>query len=168
MGKEHRTLLSRALDFCFFGSAMVILSFLAAWVIADVLGRFLFNRPLSGTEEIVSTFMIIVVILPIGYVQKKKQHILVEFLLANTNRRGRIILEAITAFLAFAGWALIAYALLFEVLNLYQLSEVTFGPLGLKLWPFYACAFVGVLSLVLQLFGECLHGIRSCFSGDGI
>lgn len=161
MKKNPWTYLQSTLDVFFCGSVMVILAFLVVWVFADVLARFLFNHPLSGTEEIVSTSMIIVVILPIGYLQRRKQHIVVEFVLdAMSPNKGRIS-AFITSLMACIAWGIVGYAVLLEVWDLLRFSEVTFGPLGLKLWPFYGCAFLGVVSLVVELLLEFIGFFRA-------
>jgi TRAP-type C4-dicarboxylate transport system permease small subunit len=168
MQAKLRAYLKKALGLCLMGTAGVTMSFMVLWVIVDILGRFLFRLPLPGTDEIVSMFMIILVLLPIGYVQYKKEHLRVEVLIDLVSSTRRRIIEAITSFVSWVAWMVGGYALLLEVLRLYRLSETTFGTLGLTLWPFYLCALIGIVTLIVQLFLDFLNSVRSCFVKDNV
>lgn len=70
--------LSRLTDFAAVlgGAAMVIMML---QVTADVLGKYLFNQPVPATLETVSSYyMVALVFLPLGYVTKHHEHIIVE------------------------------------------------------------------------------------------
>jgi TRAP-type C4-dicarboxylate transport system permease small subunit len=166
MQTKLRSYLKTAVGLCLLGSAGLAVSFMVVWVIVDILGRFLFRLPLRGTDEIVSMFMIILVLLPIGYVQYKKEHLRVEVILDLVSSTRRQMIETMTSFVSWVAWMIVGYALLLEVLRLYRLSETTFGALALTLWPFYLCALIGIVALVVQLFRDFLNSVHSCFVKD--
>jgi TRAP-type C4-dicarboxylate transport system permease small subunit len=168
MQSKLRAYLKTAIELCLLGTAGVSLSFMVLWVIVDILGRFLFRLPLPGTDEIVSMFMILLVLLPIGYVQYKKEHLRVEVAIDRVRSTRRWMIETITSFVSWVVWMIGAYALFLEVLRLYRLSETTFGTFGLPLWPFYLCALIGFVTLIVQLFLDFLNSFRSCFVKDNV
>lgn len=65
---------------------------------ADVFGKYVFNHPIPGTIEVVAWYyMVAVAFLPIGYVQLRREHLMVEMFTMNMPRRGQAALDALVA-----------------------------------------------------------------------
>lgn len=72
---------------------------------ADIVGRVVFNDPISGTIEIVSAYyMVGIAFLPLGYVAKTEGHIAVELFTRGLSRRrlGQLELATTLVFLIYA------------------------------------------------------------------
>ena len=64
-------------------------------IVIDVVGRVVFNHPLNGTTEIVSTYyMVAVIFLPLGFVSHYEGHIKVELFTRGLSPAGLAWLEA--------------------------------------------------------------------------
>ncbi|MCE0507245.1 MULTISPECIES: TRAP transporter small permease [unclassified Roseivivax] len=67
-------------------------------VTADVIGRNLFNHPITGTVEIVSNYnMVMLAFLPLALIAKERGHIIVELFTGWMKRRARTALDAAMA-----------------------------------------------------------------------
>jgi TRAP-type transport system small permease protein len=55
--------------------AAVALALLMFLTVADIIGRYLFNRPVSGTFELTEMSMVLIVFLALGLAQHDKEHI---------------------------------------------------------------------------------------------
>lgn len=65
-------------------------------IVADVLLRFLLNQPLAGTIEIVSTwYMVALAFLPLGYVQWRREHLIVEIFTQHFSARAIRFIDGI-------------------------------------------------------------------------
>jgi TRAP-type C4-dicarboxylate transport system permease small subunit len=65
-------------------------------VAADVIGRYVFSKPIKGAMEIDELMMVLVVFLVLAYCTLEKGHIRVELLLAHLSRRTQAILDSFT------------------------------------------------------------------------
>lgn len=76
----------------------------------DVAGRVIFNQPLSGTTEIVSAYyMVAVAYLPLAWIARKDDHIVVELFTRKVSGRSRLYLDIFThtvtlAYISFFAW----------------------------------------------------------------
>lgn len=76
----------------------VVMAAMALHIVIDVLGRYLFAAPLPGTVEIVSRYyMVVLVFLPLVYVQKRNAHFVAGLFTDRLPERGRQVLEGITS-----------------------------------------------------------------------
>ncbi|SDY61622.1 TRAP transporter small permease [Citreimonas salinaria] len=72
-------------------------------VTVDVIGRNVFNHPVTGTVEIVSNYnMVILAFLPLALIAKERAHIVVELFTSWMSRRARTGLDACVAVVTFA------------------------------------------------------------------
>ncbi len=55
--------------------ASVALALLMFLTVTDIIGRYLFNRPISGTFELTEMSMVLIVFLALGLAQHDKEHI---------------------------------------------------------------------------------------------
>jgi TRAP-type C4-dicarboxylate transport system permease small subunit len=97
---------------------MSLLFFMMGLGTCDVLGRYLFNKPILGTYEIFEILLPAIVLLGLGYTQGNNAHVRVEIFLSRLSSRRQTILNFVTNGLAllisvlilWRGWVLtIAY-----------------------------------------------------------
>jgi TRAP-type C4-dicarboxylate transport system permease small subunit len=82
----------------------------------DVMGRYLFNKPILGTYEVFEILLPAIVLLGLGYTQGNNAHIRVELLLSRLSFRRRTILNFVTngcglfisILILWRGWVLVA------------------------------------------------------------
>ena len=73
MGRTERVL--NAVVRTFLNIAMVVLAAMMLLTVADVTGRYLFNRPLTGSTEVTEFMMACLSFLAMAWCTKKKTHI---------------------------------------------------------------------------------------------
>jgi TRAP-type C4-dicarboxylate transport system permease small subunit len=79
---------------------MCLLFFMMALGTCDVLGRYLFNKPIVGTFEIFEILLPAIVLLGLGYTQEKNAHVRVELFISRLPFRKQTILDFVTNGLA--------------------------------------------------------------------
>lgn len=87
----------------------VILFGLMFYVTAEVVMRYLFNRPLSGHFEASELLVVPAAFLPIAYVQARRGHVGVDLLILRLDSRTRTIVDCVTLAVALATFAIIAW-----------------------------------------------------------
>ena len=71
-------------------------------VVADVIGKYVFNAPVRGTLEIVAAYyMVMAVFLPLGYVTRREQHIVIEMFTSRLKPRALACLKVAVGTLTF-------------------------------------------------------------------
>ena len=138
--------------FALFGMMMV--------TVGDVVGRFVFNKPITGAFELVGFLMVWAGTWGMAYCQVKKGHIRVDFLLQRFSKRGQ-------AFLTFAAYliGLLAFSLLTwrVILRAEYFLNLTRGnatdTLGIPIFPFVVLLAIGTGMVALVLLIDLLHTI---------
>jgi TRAP-type C4-dicarboxylate transport system permease small subunit len=95
---------------------MTLLFFMMVLGTCDVMGRYLFNKPILGTYEVFEILLPAIVLLGLGYTQGNNAHIRVELLLSRLSFRRRTILNFVTngcglfisILILWRGWVLVA------------------------------------------------------------
>lgn len=120
---------------------------------ADVIGRYLFNRPIIGTVERGQVLLALMVFLSWGYTQIVKGHVRIEFFIIRFPLRVQLITNLITTLLSLVFFGLIVWQstiLALEYFELGQLVYVIHWPVA----PFALFAPIGALVLCIVLAME--------------
>lgn len=138
--------------------AALALALMMIHVTIDVVMRYLFNAPLTGTIEVVSAYyMVAVIALPLAYVHYRDQHIRVElFTTGLSERRVRQLDTAVEALLLvmFTGIAVLSFE---EALAKTEANEVWEAGQGLiPVWPARWSLVIGFGLMALVSFTRLL------------
>jgi TRAP-type transport system small permease protein len=129
--------------------ALVLLMLLSS---ADVIGRYVLNRTITGTIEISELIMVPLVFLGLGYCTLKNGHLRVDFLTARLSVKNQRILDRITSVVSLVIIALIGWQLGLWAINEFSSQTPTLSLLlGIKLAPFILVSAIGVLFLFLEM-----------------
>jgi C4-dicarboxylate transporter DctQ subunit len=128
---------------------------------ADVLGRYIFNSPVLGTQEIMQVMMGAIVMLGWAYTQKEDGHIKVELITNMFPPKTRYVLGLIMSILALGLFVTIGYKSWgIALANFDRRFLVVDFPSG----PFYFLVPVGAFFLCLEFIVSIFYicaGIRS-------
>lgn len=130
------------------GSILVLMMGLVS---ADVLGRYLFDLPLQGTNELVEFLMVGLFYFTVSHAQALRAHIRVEFLLPYFSPRLRIKLDIFCHCLGLFIFALIAWQSWQAALQAWKIGETTFGVILFPLFPAKVLVPVGSFFFCLRL-----------------
>src|SRR3546814_20209857 len=131
-------------------------------IAAEVLARYVFNSPLHGTVEIVSTYyMVGVVFLPLAMIERVNGHIVVELVSQHFPRRVQEVLIGVVALVSALYFAAFTWQTWGDALQKFGVREVTLGPVPVTVWPtrFYLHIGCDLLTpvLVYKAFRRLAH-----------
>lgn len=120
--------------------AMMFLTF------ADVLLRYVFNRPITGSYELTEFMMAILITFGIAYCGAKKGHVTVDVIVSRFPQRVQAIIDSITCLLGLFLFSLITWQCVVFVKDKLE-AGLTSGTLYIAVFP-----FVGVVALGSAVF----------------
>jgi TRAP-type transport system small permease protein len=152
--------LGKAIDFL--ASKMVWLSAAAVLavfvlVVVDVIGRYFFNHPVKGSNDIGEVILVLIAYLAVAYTQLNKEHVRVTLISGKLPPKGQHIVDGISFLFGAVVYALIAWNLGRRAVNLiagtYASSSET-PVLGISHIPFLIVAVIGAVAFVLVLAAD--------------
>jgi TRAP-type C4-dicarboxylate transport system permease small subunit len=119
-------------------------------VVANIFGRYLLNKPVTGTLEFTESLLVLIIFLSVALTQYDGGHIRVTLL---TRRVPKAWAKALTVFCmlcgaAFFSWC--AYASWRFAAQAYSFNEQEWGTVVFPLWPVKFVVFAGILMLAIQ------------------
>ena len=134
------------------GIGAFILVVMMLLVVTDVSLRFLFNRPVEGSFELVEFMMAVIVSMAMAFCGMKKGHTTVEFLVARFSERTQAIIDACNSLISAVFFFLICWGSIGRA-GVFKESESITTVLEIPLYPFlWVLAFCsGLLGIVFLL-----------------
>jgi TRAP-type C4-dicarboxylate transport system permease small subunit len=117
------------------GSVALAIMMLLTFI--DVVGRYLFSLPFTGTVEMTELLMGLMIYLGIGLTTHDRGHIRVDLLVTRLSPRGQATLELITGAIALAFVALIVWQLWLRAQVNFDKNDMT----QIWEWPVWPVAF---------------------------
>lgn len=120
---------------------------------ADVIGRYLFARPILGSSEIIASLLALTIFAGLGITNARDEHIVVELFDQRIRRLMPRVYDVTIQAFSIAAMALVAYVLFEFALESYHTNARTFV---LEIPTYYAAGAVSVLaiiSLISQISG---------------
>jgi TRAP-type C4-dicarboxylate transport system permease small subunit len=119
-------------------------------VVANIIGRYLFNKPLTGTLEFTESLLVLVIFLSVALTQYDGGHIRVTLLTRRVPKASARVLTVFSmlAGAAFFGWC--SYASWKFALQSWSFNEQEWGTVVFPLWPVKFVVFVGITLLAIQ------------------
>lgn len=134
---------------------LIAMMFLTA---ADVLLRYIFNRPLTGALELTEFMMVSIVAFSAAYCVYLKGHVRVELVISRFSTRVQAVMNSITYLLSLGLFSLITwqgFLYIKAILN----DKLTSAVLLVPIFPFVAILAFGFIVFVLMLLVDCIKFI---------
>lgn len=148
--------------FAIFGAvALLLIMFLT---VIDVIGRYLFSKPVIGAYECVEYGLIVTVFCGMAITQIKKQHVNVSIITDQLKGRKLYCLECITYLSSLVIIVLFLWGGMKQFSNIFQVKQVS-NILMIPQWPFQLILVLGVFLFCLTLFVDFLKSIASLLDG---
>jgi TRAP-type C4-dicarboxylate transport system permease small subunit len=129
-------------------------------VVVDVIGRYFFNHPVKGSNDIGEVILVLIAYFGIAYTQLNKEHVRVTLLWSKLPVKGRIIGDGLSFLFGAVIYALIAWNLGRRAVRLiagtYASSSET-PVLGITHVPFLLAAVIGAVVFVLVLAADSIR-----------
>ena len=148
----------RLLQACGVLSAVSIFIMLVL-VVANVIGRYLFNAPITGAFEITESLLVVSIMLGLALTQYYDGHIRVTILTRRMPARWARLAKIATLLLGALFFAWCAYATWKFALESYSFKEQEWGTITFPLYPFKFVVFLGVVLLAVQFFLDMINEI---------
>jgi TRAP-type C4-dicarboxylate transport system permease small subunit len=115
---------------------------------ADILMRYLFSKPITGTYDLVSLMGAVLASFAMPYTMLKKGHVAVEILINSLSDRKRLIIETFTHLLGISLFLVLVWQAILLSRDMKAAGEVT----PTLLLPFYPIVYC----MAVCFFGLCL------------
>lgn len=138
-----------------------VLAFLLCFlVVADVVGRVVFNRPVKGTIEIVSLSIVVICYLQAGFAIRSGGMLHVDMFTSKGGPRTQSVFAAFAAFAGLLFFAVICWGSLEGAAHAWSSSEYEGeGALRVPVWP---ARFVLVLGTAIAALSYLLLAVQHC------
>ncbi len=137
--------------------AAAVLVLLVLLTIADVGLRYLLALPIRGAHEVTQVMMLAIVMLSLAFCETQGGHIRVDVLDSLLGRRGRRLVDALTALLAAAALLAMAHRAVLRALDAREYGDAS-SFLELPLWPHYGVIAFGVTTYALAILLRAASG----------
>ena len=138
---------------------VVALAVMTMITMVDVLGRYLFNRPLLGALELSEVLMVCLVFGAFAVTELRNGHVEVDVVVNRFSSRTRALCEGFAAVLSTAFWGAISWRTALHAANVATAGETTTN-LGLPTAPFVSAAAIGCGLFTLTLLLRALGALR--------
>lgn len=131
---------------------------MAVVVVADIILRQFFNRPMPGVVEL-ETFMVAVLcFVGLAYTQMKGGHVSVDLFVHHIPTRIRLILDCLFAAFGLFLFGLISWQYGVRVMDFIKLREIS-DVLVWPFWPFFLITACGCALLAVVFLAELLNSL---------
>jgi TRAP-type C4-dicarboxylate transport system permease small subunit len=138
-------------------------------VTADVIGRNLFNNPITGTVEIVSNYnMVMLAFLPLALIARERGHIIVELFTSWMKRRARTALDAAVAVVTLVYMTAFTWKAIDIAQSKTRIRDAKESGAGfIEIWPsrWVVVAGFGLMTVVVAVV--LIKDIRAVLRDDG-
>jgi TRAP-type C4-dicarboxylate transport system permease small subunit len=135
-------------------------------VVANILGRYLINKPVAGTLEITESLLVLIIFLSLGLTQYDGGHIRVTLLTRRLPPAHARIATVLSMLIGAAFFAWCAYAAWNFALQSYSFNEYEWGTVVFPLYPVKFVVFLGILLLAIQFLFDAIAEIIMPIAAD--
>jgi TRAP-type C4-dicarboxylate transport system permease small subunit len=133
--------------------AAAVLAAMMFLMVADVVFRYVFNKPILGAFELTEFMMIILVFFSIGYAQVRKAHINVDVFATRFPERIRELFSAFGSLLGFCLFSLMFWQAIGHALRIMRAGQRSID-LGIPVFLFSLLAAIGIGIFCLTLLAS--------------
>lgn len=129
--------------------------------VAGVVMDNLFRMPIEGNLEIISSYhMVLVVFLPLAYVELKHEHISADLFVRLMPMKMQRIIYIFGSLVSLLFFGTLALQTLLDAVRSWQIDEVIMGSIYVSIWPSKFSLPIGFLAIALVLV---LHIFKAIF-----
>ncbi|MBU1276369.1 MAG: TRAP transporter small permease [Proteobacteria bacterium] len=142
------------------GVAVLLMLPMMFLVTADVIGRYIFNKPIPAVFEINSYFiMVAVVFFPLAYVQRKKEHVFITLFTERLSSRVKAVLDTFSLIVGFVAYGLIGIYSLQRAIMATEVREYISGIIDMPVWLSKWIIPIGCLAFCIELLLDALENL---------
>jgi TRAP-type C4-dicarboxylate transport system permease small subunit len=147
-------------------AAALLIFLLSFLVVADVIGRAVFNSPVKGTPELVSMSIVIICFLLAGYSVQSGGMIHADILISMFGVRGQAFAQLLSAVLGILFFGLIVWGSFEPAMHAWTSGEYEGeGALRVPVWPARVVVLAGSVLVVVTYLLNAARAARAMISG---
>lgn len=143
--------------------AIVVLAALMFLTVVDVFGRYIFNSPITGTQELSEISLMLITFLGISFTALSKGHVRVELLLMFLPQNVRVVFNILTELICLIVSLAITYSGFAYAKTVFA-RDISTELLHIPVWPFLCCLAIGCLLLSIVFFKEVVQSFKEALS----
>jgi TRAP-type C4-dicarboxylate transport system permease small subunit len=137
---------------------MGVIAAMAGLTFFDVLLRYIFNRPISGSVELTQMMMVTLAFTAIVWTTEKNAHIMTDILSMHFPSTVNAFIRNVSYFLFLVIYSLIAWCTFKEGMLMHHMGSET-DVLGIPMFPFYLIVVIGSGMVALLLAAKLAQNI---------
>lgn len=137
--------------------AAFFLAFMTVVYAVNVVGRYFFNAPLLGADEIVDVCLAALAFLAFGYTALHREHVSVDLVTSHLPGTARRVLSCFASLLGAVFWILVGWQAGKRTWEYLVHNADTTDVLGIPLTPFVFFMTVGCMIVAVQLLLDFYH-----------
>ena len=144
----------------------IVMTGMMGLTVCDVLGRYLFNKPVLGSFEMTQFMVLVVVFSFLGYTQSQGGHVNVDLLVDQFPGPIQRIIDLFNHLVCLVFFILVSYKAYHKIIDFYESGE---KPLNLSVpnWPFAIFLMLGCMVLCVEYLRNLIKlFIRNRKDGD--
>jgi len=138
------------------GCVLALLMFLS---FSDVVGRYIFSRPILGAYEMIQCMMVVIGAFAVGYCALEKGHVSVDVLLLRFSQRSRDIIEVPISLISLILLVLLTWKSIGYAYEAAFVMRTATDLLHIPEYPFMALVSLGLFMLTIVFFLEFVQSI---------
>jgi TRAP-type transport system small permease protein len=137
----------------------ICIAVMAVYSFIDVLGRFLFNKPLYGTYELSGEILVVIVIFfSLAPCESEGRHMRVDFIFPYIHQRMKLLIDCISYACGILVCSMLIATTIGPTLDSWKVGEFTQGIVAFPVYPAKIAIIVGlslfVIRLIVNLMGS--------------
>lgn len=144
--------------------AMGVLVVLMLFGATDIIGRYLLNKPIKGSNGICEALLVAIVFFGWAYTLSVGGHVRLDTLVSRLRPRAQAISGFITSFIALVIFSLITWQSALKAMRSWGTREVI-DVIDIPIFPFQFFVSVGAFALCLELIVQMLHFLTGLRKG---
>jgi len=128
-----------------------VLVFMSMYIFVDIFMRYFKLPAIGDVVELTGYLNVWMVLLPIGIIFRKKQHIEVDIITAHISPESKMILKKITGAVSILFCFIMVYKGISMVIDSYEMGQRSMS-WQFKIWPFQLAVPLGFLFLMFEIF----------------
>ena len=150
---------ARPLTTCLKWIALATMGLLMIFITIGVIGRYLFNAPITGDVEVVEFAMVVLIMFGVAYAQAEETHVSVKLVVDRLPRKTQFGIDIFNFLMVVAILGLITWQTLIQARYSFETMD-TSDILGIPLFYFRFVVPIGFLAFTLEAFLKLLRTIK--------
>lgn len=134
-------------------TGIVVLMLLTFIMVAGVISRYFFNRPIPGVLEVIECMMVTLLTLGLAHTAVARRNIIIDILITHLPANMRAGFIAVASVVSFGFFVIVTWASVLYAQSQYAVMAVS-SILHIPRWPFASVVAFGCFLLTLVLIGD--------------